>query len=384
MTKADPGRRRVMYFALFLALIFGGIAAWDWWDSREPLRERSDIVSQSGERLEIGKIPKTYRATFRYENRAGGTLRVTTEKFWANRPFASRGETYIGERTTGRPDTVRQSNFGVLASASRGTAEPLNITVPPSLASGDLRIDAILDQAVERKIVLVREQREVYGRRCQVYRAGSSVLAGDIPTYEPRSGEYADVCVDENGIVIEEYWVKDGELLRRRVATELEVGIPIPRSVFRIDVEPSESVSRGAVEKLPSDAPTAGLWTLGRPPDGFERLGRYAVILSPDAVPSIGGQRAPVGPSSTTDVYVRGPDLLVLDQDPGLGVLANLENRPARKVTVPTLRDAELVLDSRQSEVRGKTPDDSFIRVLGTVAPADLLDLAGSAKLAQE
>jgi hypothetical protein len=376
MSTAEQGRRRVAYFAIFLAALFGAIAFLDFWSSRDDLREGSRLVSETGQRMEIGDIPKRYRAIFRYENRAR-ELKITHEKVWVNRPFESRIESYA-EKIEGDPTTVRQSNFGVLASVSEGSGEPLNIAVPPSLASGDIRPDAVLDEAVKGKVLLVREQREVFGRRCQVYRAGGSMLAGDIPRYEPGKGEYADVCIDRNGIVIEEYWVENDKLLRRRVATDLDVDVSIPSSLFRIDVPATPGLKRGAVERIPSNASVDGtpLWTLRRPPEGFDRLGRYAVVMSPDAVPSLGGERPPVGPSSTTDVYVRGPDLVVIDQDPSLATLVSFENRPTVDVKLERLVDAELVLDARQSEVRGRTGDGSYVRVIGTVATEELLDLA--------
>jgi len=377
MSTAEQGRRRVVYFAVFLALLFGAVAFLDFWSNRDNLREGSRLVSQTGERMEMGDIPKRYRAIFRYENRARDELRVTHEKVWVNRPFQSRIESY-GPRIEGDPTTVRQSNFGVLASVSQGTAEPLNIAVPPSLASGDIRPDAVLDEAVEDKVVAVREQREVFGRRCQVYRAGGSVLAGDLPRYEPGKGEYADVCIDANGIVLEEYWVENDKLLRRRVATDLDVDVSIPRGLFEIDVPSTPGLKRGSVDRIPTASSGEGspLWTLRRPPEGFERLGRYAVVLSPDAVPSLGGERPPVGPSSTTDVYVRGPDLVVVDQDPSLATLASFEGRPKKEVKLSRLEDADLIIDARQSEVRGRTGDGSYVRVVGTVATEELLDLA--------
>jgi hypothetical protein len=381
-SERDIGRRRLRVFAVLIALLFGGLALSSWWFDRENLREGSKLVAEGGEPLAIGDIPTTYRATYRFENRAQGDLTVTTEKVWVRRPFSSRVESFRGTRTDGEPSTLRLSAFGQLYSRSEGTPAPLDIAVPPSLSSGDLRPDAVLAELVRSEAVDVREQREVFGRRCQVYRTGGSVLAGDVPAYEPGKGEYADVCIDRNGIVLEEYWVSDGELLRRRVATDVEVDVAIARSTFAVTdgaPAPDSGIQRGAVERISSE-PAGGeglpLWTLPGTPDGFDRLGRYAVVLSPSAVPSLGGERPTVGPSSTSDVYVRGPDVIVIDQDPSLATLASFDARVVRDIDLEALKDGKLVVDARMSEVRGATGDGSLVRIFGTVPTDELIELA--------
>jgi hypothetical protein len=378
MSTAETGRRRLLVFAILIAVGFGALSFWSWWSGRENLREGSKLVSESGEPLAIGTIPTTYRVVYRFENRAKGELNVTTEKVWVRRPFASRVETYPGTKATGEPSTLRLSAFGVLYSKSTGAGSPLNIAVPPSLSSGDLRLDTVLAEAITSRAIIVREQREVFGRRCQVYRTGSSVLAGDLDSYEPGSGDYADVCIDRNGIILEEYWVSDDELLRRRVATELEVNVPIAPNTFEIDEPTDPSINRGVVQQIKTQPSGDGLplWTLPRTPNGFDKLGRYAVVLSPNAVPSIGGERPAVGPSSTSDVYVRGPDLIVVDQDPSLAVVTSFDGRVVRDVKLKNLKNGQLIVDARLSEVRGATGDGSLVRIIGTIPTAELIELA--------
>lgn len=374
MSAYDPGRRRVLFFAIAVAAAFGVLAVASWWQGRDDPREGSKVVSSGGSPLRIGDVPTTYHAVVRVENRAK-ELVTTTEKVWARRPFQSRVETYTGPPPgAGRP-TVRMSVFGVLVSESPRAA-PLNVAAPPSIGTGDVRIDAILDAAVDDETMLRRERREVFGRQCQVYRAGGPIFAGDVERYEPGTGNYADICVDRNGIVLEEYWVYQGRPIQRRVVVDLEVGVPIDKSLFRVTVEPTPGIKRGVVQRVdPDEVDETGLRAFAEPPDGFESLGRYAVILPQAAVPSAGGEQPPA-PSSTTDVYVRGPDLLVVDQDPSLLRVTESEDRPARKVHVPGLDDAVLIVDARMSEVRGTTPDGSVVRLFGTLPPDELLDLS--------
>lgn len=373
MSTYDPGRRRVLYFAIAIAAVFGVLAAASWWQGRDDPREGSKIVTGS---VRIAEIPKAYRAVIRVENRAD-ELVTTTERLWVRRPFQSRVETYAGPPPgRGRP-TVRVSVFGGLVSESP-RAEPLNVAAPPSIGSGDTRIDAVLDEALDARTLIRREVREVFGRRCRVYRAGGPIFAGDLERYVAGTGNYADVCVDSNGIVLEEHWVYRGRPIQRRVVVELEIDPPIDTSVFRISVEPTPGIERGAVQRVdPDEVDETGLWTLPDAPDGFTSLGRYAVIFPKAAVPSQGGE-SPPAPSSTTDVYVRGPDLLVVDQDPSLVRLTESEDRPFRTVRIRGLSDAVLIVDARMSEVRGTTPDGSVVRVFGTLQPDRLLALTRS------
>src|SRR5688572_11301482 len=96
MNEAERARRRLRIFAFGIAFFFLAIAFWSWWGSRENLRAHSKVVSQGGEALEITEIPRSYRAVYHIETRAGGNLVETTEKVWVRRPFKSRIETFKG------------------------------------------------------------------------------------------------------------------------------------------------------------------------------------------------------------------------------------------------------------------------------------------------
>ena len=373
----ERARRRLFVFALAIATLFGGLAFATWWSGRDDPRAGSKVLSGGGSTLRIIEIPETYRAVYRVDNRAGGEIVTTTERVWVSRPFQSRVETYSGPPPGQRRSAVRQSAFGVLASRGQ-SAEPLNIAAPPSLATGDLRIDASLREALEDRTILRRERREVFGRECQVYRAGGPVSAGDIERYEPRTGNYADVCVDRNGIVLEEAWTYRNKLIQRRAAVEVDVDVAIDRDLFEIDIPPSQGSLRGAVERLDPDAEDEGLWTLPKAPRGFERLGRYGIVIPQAALPQASQQLPVPGPTSTSDVYVRGPDLLVVDQDPSLARVLRQDTDRDRVLDLPNLRDARLVVDARMSEVRAQTTDGSVVRIFGTLPPSEIVELARS------
>jgi hypothetical protein len=117
------------------------------------------------------------------------------------------------------------------------------------------------------------------------------------------------------------------------------------------------------------------VWTPSRVPTGFRLLGHYRVALPQIAIPRSGGSPT-TAPVSLTDVYVNGPDLLAVDQGASLAGLIASDNRPARSIDLGSLKNGQLVIDARMSEARGAAPDGSAVRVLGTLAPSELVQLA--------
>jgi hypothetical protein len=374
----EYGRRRLRRFVyLVVALIALAFVVSRVNAQREP-RPGSEVVAKEG-RWHLSGIPTTYRATFRVETRAQGNSVVNTERVWFRRPFQSRIETWGGEPPGKSRLNFRQSVFGVLTSVSPN-ADPLNVAVSPSVASGDLRIEIALRDAIRRRVVVARERRRVYGRECQVYRAGGPVAAGDIVSYsKDKDDEYADFCVERHGIVVEEWWVSGGKLLRRRAATDLRVGGRIDSSLFKIDVPEGDPLQRGSVVRVTTAPEEAKLWTLPQAPSGYRSLGRFIVSRPSSAQSPLGAQDLPL--VSTSDVFVRGPDLIVVDQNAGLARAAEAENRTTYPVTVKGFKSATLVLDGRANEVRIATPDNSYVRIIGTVPPETLIRIAGQLKL---
>lgn len=376
MNGSDRGRRRLRIFAFGIAGFFVALALFNWWSGREELRAGSQSLGESEEPLEIAGIPEAYRAVFRVEDRATAEMNVTTEKVWVRRPFESRIETWSGPPPGDERLSVRQSEFGILANRGRN-AEPINLAAPPSLASGDLRIDAVLEEGLADDTLVLRERREVFGRECQVYRAGGPVFAGDIQRYDPDASTYADVCVDRHGLVIEEVWMSDGRQIRRRAAVELEIEPTFDASDLTIDVEAEEGPFRGTVQRITDDLPE-GVWALPDAPAGFEKLGDYGVVLPEGALPQTSPLLPTVAPSSTSQVYIRGPDLVVVDQDPSLARVIQTEGRETRSVELEGLSEGELIFDARMSEVRGQDEEGSIVRVFGTLPPSELVGLAES------
>jgi hypothetical protein len=329
---------------------------------------RAGSAEDDGPAVRITSIPTTYTATYRVEDRSGRIPVITTERYWVRRPFDSRIETYS---SSGARIGLRQSTFGDLGNQSPGT-QPLHIAVPPSLATGDLRVDAALPAAVSDREVLRRERRRVYGRLCQVYRFGGPVSAGTLTPYKPPSAEYADVCIDAHGIVLEEVWYTADELIRRRIAVRLAVDPPIDDALFAIDLPRSGPGFQGSVKRISPPR----RWTISAP-SGFRSIGTYTVAVPQAAVPETGGGPS-AAPVSTTDVYVDGPEVLIVDQDPSLRGYVQGDDRAARSDDLAPLIGGQLVLDARLNEARGSTPDGSYVRIEATLPASELVKLARS------
>lgn len=298
-------------------------------------------------------IPVAFTITYRVSDRAGDEL---TERIAVRRPFSSRAPR-------------RASRFGALAVEGEGNVRVL--AVPPALGTADLRADAVLDDAADRGLAERRETRQVAHRDCQVYRLGSTASDGTLVPVGTTPGEHADVCVDEQGLVLEEWWVQGGEPLRHRLAVAIDVGAV--DDDFMLDGErvPRRPSTDGSVVKTDRVDVEVEL----PDPPGFRVMGRYAVTAA--------GVQQPVGavpePSTTlVDVWTRGPDFLALDQ----GRL-DIEPAPhAIPIEIPDLGPGELLLDLRATELRFTTATGATVRLYGTLPPGDLLDLAATLRAA--
>src|SRR5207247_7133823 len=90
---------------------------------------------------------------------------------------------------------------------------------PGSLPGGDVRAGPVLEDALGAGVIERREQREVAGRRCQVYRSKDTAAGATLAPATDPTRQHADTCIDEAGVVLEEVVVTDGHQSRRRLAT---------------------------------------------------------------------------------------------------------------------------------------------------------------------
>lgn len=339
-------------------------------------RAGSTSLGSSPKPLAIGEEPLSYEVVYSVERYDPTRIHRIRDRLQIRRPFEGRVE----DATEGSDPKPRISRIGTLV-LSTG-AGPRSLVSPPTPATGDLRLKPVLAAALEQDLLELRERRRVLGRECQVYRAGSSVSAGELVPVGSKPAEHSDFCVDGAGLLLEEVWWKDGRPLQRRIAVELDVDVELPSTRFEIPGEVQIPFEEGNGYLRPLD-PASGfegtMYRLAEAPAGFEYLGRY-LVQPPRLNPFQNrlDETAPRSQVSIVDVWERGPDALVLSQIIAADISAIPQNsQTARELDFPFGRGAS-VFDLRSSEVRVTLPEDRFLRLTGTLPPEELVEAASS------
>src|SRR4051794_21603947 len=235
-----------------------------------------------GRPLGFGTEPTSYEVTYRIERYDPDKIQVSQDHLSVRRPFDGRVQSSIAGKQTGD----RASRFGTLVLT---TGEgPRTLVSPPAPATADLRLAPALPDAVAENWVQVRERRKIVGQVCQVYRAGSTIASGTLVPVNTTAGEYADFCVDRQGLLLEEVWFKAGKPLQRRVATKRTIDPTLPDDRFQLGLN-EEAITidqgNGFIRQVdPNSAFEGTVYRLTAPPEGAQYLGRFVVqppTLSP-------------------------------------------------------------------------------------------------------
>ncbi len=190
------------------------------------------------------------------------------------------------------------------------------------------------------------------------------------------------MCIDAVGLVLEERWELDGEEVRTRRAVALSFD---RRAALRVP-DGSALPGSGELRRLAVDAasPFPARVTVGAVPEGFEHVGRYAVVPPDLSVAERDPNLPAVAQLATiTDVWVRGADLLIVDQGATTGrdPFARTDVAAPVNLETPGLENAVIVLDLRASDIRIRLADGAFVRVAATLAPEELMAVARSLTL---
>lgn len=292
------------------------------------------------------------------------------------RPFTS--ET-VSRRHNGDVVDVHRLSFGRISTGSP-TSEKIVLAVAPAVAATDTRFGASLEDAVTRGLLHAREQREVGDRRCQVYRTGTSIGIA-LRASDPASNEYADVCIDARGLLLEEWWIVDGHALRQRVATKVVESVPADFGAGWTTAPTSLPVDKGggSILRMRDDSsPPGERFDVGRVPEGFEHVGRYSVIPpQAEAFSDKGNPYSVV--ASTVDVWRRGIDAIILEQGGSLGGRKAFNIDPANQsVVIPNIGEVEVVVSPSGSTARALRRNGHFVRVSATLPVDQVLDIVRS------
>lgn len=195
-----------------------------------------------------------------------------TEQIRVSRPFGSQ-LTFADDTGTA---SVYASVLGKRGVTDEGTTTVTALPAQPALY--DWRFDATLDDLVASGKFELKERREVAGRQCQVYRTGSPVEANTVTA--ATETDYADMCIDASGLVLEEVVYLSGGPYQHVIATAVSEDAV---DDIAVDGEPTDTTT--SFTDIGTDtAPADGYWTLSTVPEGYELVGRYA-YSEPGEVP---------------------------------------------------------------------------------------------------
>ena len=346
--------------------------AWYAFGRDEPDRiDRDGSVAAAGAAVEVTRTPETYRVVYRLEEQSGDDVTDSTEVLSVRRPFESRLEIRAGTPPGEAIETVQVNAFARFRTGTPGE-DGGTFIVPPAVAGDDLRLEPVVDDLLDAGVQR-RERREVLGRPCQVYRALTGLLGRPAP---PAADEHVDVCVDEAGLLLEQVEVFEGRLVARRLAVEVEEDLRLDDDLFAVgDTTLTVEQGGGAVRLLaPGSQPPGTFWELPSAPAGFRLVGRYSVV--PPQPENFGDPtRIAFRRAGVSDVWARGPDLLVIDQGGTLQGAAPFEMDPETpRVDVGALGEGEILVAGTGAEVRVPMSGGRFVRAYGSVPVETLVE----------
>ena len=334
--------------------------------------------------VRIEDVPDAYRIEYevRTSNGPDAPETVTSEIVQVDRPFRSLVTTRVGDRLV----TGRVSDLNRLLQFTDGRWTELQ--VPPAMAASDVRLDGVLDDLVaDGAVRRLDEVRRVAGRACQVHRLGGPIAGGTLTPFTDLR-DHADVCVDASGLVLAEEWTADGDVVQRRTAQVVDLDPDFDDDTFSVEDAETIAATDGGGSAMPvaDDAPFGDrTWTLDEVPDGFDLLGRWAVVW-----PRLSATVDPTAPQSEgrvagiATVWSHGVDAIVLEQGGTRDGRPPFADHPdADRVDVDGLGPAEVITDGRGTEVRVELDAGVFLRLWSTLPRATVLRLAGELTAAQ-
>jgi len=337
--------------------------------------------------LGITRTPSSWHIVYRLEEETGANMRVSTDKVWVRRPFDSVLETWSGP-PPGNELQVRQ-----LATFTRRTNGEVTLELPPTMPASDVRVLGVLDAALAHGALVRRGvQKEIAGRRCEVYRSFQLLSAPVLRPPDERGEEYGDSCVDEAGLVLEEVLVDGGDQLARRVAVSVEEDVALGDELFPVKARTVEVAQGGGRVRplVPGNRPPGEFFELDGgsdaaagsvPFEGFVAQGRWSVVPpQPENFVDVQDDiQAPLRQrAAVTDVFVRGVDVVLIEQGGTRGgAPPYTPDEDAPRIDLgPVFGEGEVVLSAQEVAVRVQLPGGRYVRVAGTLTPPELAAVA--------
>lgn len=334
---------------LALAVAAGGVL---YWITRpDPPKNYTlaspQVSNKSGDRT-ITETAESYRIRYLLESFGAGEPKVFDYTLTVRRPFDQDQDYKDGGALVFR----QIQNFGVGALYQQVNPVPEVVRASPAIAETDTRFSAIIDDLVADGIYLPKERRKVLDSECVVYRTGSAVGAREFTKAKPTN--YADICIDARGFVLEELSVQDGKVFARRTAVELEL-TPADLSALAIPTDATVSPTTEFSE-IPTNVKPDDNYHAIALPNGYSLKGRYKVVEGTDQ---------PEPKTTYSDVYVKGLSTIIVRQ--GLETEeAKIEFDTAETRPVPAMLDARYFRVATGSVLIGHPTAGWYVRIFAT------------------
>lgn len=316
-----------------------------------------------------GAVPTAFHITYRVTT----DQVVTTEDLWVRRPFEAEDDTYAGPGIAGQPASSVVTRLGRQQLSAGGTTAAVFET-GPAAAPFDVRLDALDLPHTQTRAITIVGTGTVAGRSCHLLRTAQPLTSstfGAVPT----TADHTDTCVDGGGLVLSERRVKDGRLVQSREAVTVDTGPAAAGHTVAttgMHIALKDGGGRVLTVDPASRPPGLDFWELAAPPAGFRHLGRFAVV-PPHQTQSTGASLVAV----VDDVYLRGPDVIVVEQGGTLGAGGLQAPGGGERVSAGALGVGQLSIAPGSSTVTALLARNrTFVRVSGTVPPAQLLGVA--------
>lgn len=317
--------------------------------------------------VELGEPLESYAIIYRVEERDGDDVTTREATRLVERPFRSRFES--GE-------LLRVADFGYFGEREPGDETEV-LTAVPVPSPGDVRADLLnLDHG--------GDVRRIAGRECQVHISGAPLLFGNVV-----EGDDTESCIDADGLVLEEVVRDDKGIVTRWVAREVDTDPTTTAADFALEGVVARSAAEGGGslrEVEPTSRSVGAFYEIADVPIGFVHRGRYAVVPPQEASPDDESSRAHVV-AGVVDVWVRGIDVLVLDQGGTLGRVppfgVHPHGTPEDALSAQYRGIAESIPGAHANEVRVLLPPGRYVKVVGTLPLDDLIELVEELTLSE-
>jgi hypothetical protein len=346
-----------------------------WWPPpKEKIVLASTLVSATSDPLAINTPPVTMKLAYQIEVKAStGEITNHYQEITLRRPFDDNVIFYVGQAPASSTEYKAITNMGL--SATSTTDAPFEIrSALPVTSEVDVRFDVTLDDLINNGFYQRRERRELLGRQCTMYRTGRTVQNQTVAAATAK--DYADICIDDSGLVLEEIAVTSGKLSLHVTAKSIDTQPTLAGDEFNIVGTPLTNTD-GAPEMVEIDAntsPADGFLQLSQVPDGYTHVARYRYR----DVPSQDESAAGITQKDTyVDVYQNGTRAIIIHQGK-IEYEPQQDHTDSTKVTVGALGDSDLQFTVLGPTIFAAPAGTWFVHVFANMSAKDIQEMAAN------